>query len=65
MSKKIRKGYKPPPERSRRPDKPTPEPPPKQTSGFEAPMWAHARMKKLGLDPYSGEDWLEFKAFCE
>lgn len=45
--------------------KSTPRLPQEECPDFEAPMWAHARMKKLGLDPYSGADWLEFKTFCE
>lgn len=32
---------------------------------FEAPVWAHERMRKQGLNPFSIEDWFEFKRNCE
>lgn len=32
---------------------------------FEAPVWAHGRMRKMGLNPFSTEDWAMFKEHCE
>jgi len=32
---------------------------------FEAPIWAHRRMRKMGLDPLSTEGWSFFKEYCE
>lgn len=32
---------------------------------FEAPIWAHRHMRKMGLDPQSLNDWSLFKEFCE
>ena len=32
---------------------------------FEAPMWAHGLMRKMGLDPQSLEDWSLFKEYCD
>lgn len=32
---------------------------------FEAPIWAHGRMRKMGLNPLSMEDWSFFKEYCE
>gem|GEM_PF-3234701 len=32
---------------------------------FEAPMWAHGHMRKMGLNPLSMEDWSLFKDHCE
>jgi len=37
----------------------------KEAPVFEAPIWAHGRMRKMGLDPFSLEDWSLFKEFCE
>lgn len=34
-------------------------------SEFEAPIWAHGRMRKMGLNPQSLEDWSLFKEHCE
>ena len=39
---------------------------PKDLSGeFEAPLWAHGLMRKMGLNPFSTEDWAMFKEHCE
>lgn len=35
------------------------------TTVFEAPIWAHRHMRKMGLDPHSIEDWREFRRYCE
>jgi len=32
---------------------------------FEAPIWAHGHMRKMGLSPLSLEDWCLFKEHCE
>jgi len=32
---------------------------------FEAPIWAHRHMRKMGLNPLSMEDWPLFKEHCE
>ena len=32
---------------------------------FEAPIWAHGRMRKMGLDPQSLDDWSLFKEYCK
>jgi len=32
---------------------------------FEAPIWAHGNMRKMGLNPLSMEDWFLFKDYCE
>jgi len=32
---------------------------------FEAPLWAHGLMRKMGLNPFSIEDWFLFKDHCE
>lgn len=32
---------------------------------FEAPTWAHYPMKRLGMNPFSLEDWDMFKEHCE
>lgn len=32
---------------------------------FEAPIWAHRHMRKMGLNPLSSEDWAMFKEHCE
>lgn len=32
---------------------------------FEAPIWAHGRMRRMGLSPLSMEDWFLFKEYCE
>jgi len=38
---------------------------PKEVPVFEAPIWAHGRMRKMGLNPLSMEDWSFFKEYCE
>ena len=39
---------------------------PKDLSGeFEAPMWAHGLMRKMGLNPQSLDDWSLFEEHCE
>lgn len=38
---------------------------PEEAPVFEAPIWAHGRMRKMGLNPQSLEDWSLFKEFCE
>ena len=32
---------------------------------FETPIWAHKYMRKMGLNPFSLEDWCEFCRYCE
>lgn len=32
---------------------------------FEAPLWAHGLMRKMGLNPQSLDDWSLFKEHCE
>lgn len=36
-----------------------------EASVFEAPIWAHDRMRKMGLNPQSLDDWSFFKEQCE
>lgn len=32
---------------------------------YEAPIWAHSRMRKMGLSPQSLNDWSFFKEYCK
>jgi len=32
---------------------------------FEAPIWAHRHIRKMGLNPFSIADWFLFKDHCE
>jgi len=36
-----------------------------EASVFEAPIWAHGHMRKMGLNPQSLDDWSLFKEQCE